>query len=103
LEEAEPVNTTVDPADIRGLVTTLLASVGCLPRSRHEGLFQPLHAVEGNTKPGPRLCQWHALLLKNDGGILRCYGDLFGNGPHKGDQFPGDGHHDLIGVFPPGA
>jgi hypothetical protein len=44
-----------------------------------------------------------ALLRKNDGGILRCDGDLFGNGPHKGDQFPGDGHHDLIGVFPPGA
>ena len=26
--------TTVDPADIRGLGTTLLASVGCLPHSR---------------------------------------------------------------------
>jgi hypothetical protein len=46
---------TVDPADIRGLSTTLLASVGCLPRSRHEGLFQPLNAIEGYTKPGLRL------------------------------------------------
>jgi hypothetical protein len=36
LEETEPVNPTVDPADIRGFVTTLLASVGCLPHSRHE-------------------------------------------------------------------
>src|SRR5262245_13310924 len=27
---------TVDPADIRGLATTLLASVGCLPLSRLE-------------------------------------------------------------------
>ena len=48
-------DTTVDPADIRGLATTLLASVGCLPRSRHEGLFQPLNAIEGYTKPGLRL------------------------------------------------
>jgi hypothetical protein len=46
---------TVDPAAIRGLATTLLASVGCRPRSRHEGLFQPLHAVEGYTTPGLRL------------------------------------------------
>jgi len=34
-EEAEPVNATVDLAAIRGLGTTLLASVGCLPLSRH--------------------------------------------------------------------
>src|SRR5215510_2927445 len=47
--------TTVDQADIRGLGTTLLASVGCLPRSRHEGVFQPLNAIEGYTKPGLRL------------------------------------------------
>src|SRR5215471_8453546 len=50
--------TTVDPADIRGLAPTFLASVGCLPRSRHEGFFQPLHAVERCTKPEPRLCRW---------------------------------------------
>jgi len=49
--------TTVDPADIRGLAPTFLASVGCLPRSRHEGFFQPLHAIEGDTKPGLRLCR----------------------------------------------
>jgi hypothetical protein len=46
---------TVDPADIRGLGTTLLASVGCLPLSRPEGFFQSLNAVEGYTKPGLRL------------------------------------------------
>src|SRR5215831_18016426 len=28
--------TTVDPAALRGLGPTFLASVGCLPRSRHE-------------------------------------------------------------------
>jgi hypothetical protein len=47
--------TTVEHADIRGLTTTLLASVGGLPRSRHEGLLQPLNAIEGCTQPGPRL------------------------------------------------
>jgi hypothetical protein len=47
--------TTVDPADIHGLSTTLLASVGCLPRPRHEGLLQPLNAVEGCTTLGLRL------------------------------------------------
>jgi hypothetical protein len=41
-----------------------------------------------------------ASLRKDDLGLLGEYGDLFGNGPHKGDQFPSDGHHDLIGVFP---
>ena len=33
----EPVKTTVDHADIRGLGTTLLVSVRRLPLSRHEG------------------------------------------------------------------
>jgi hypothetical protein len=46
-EETEPVTTTVDHADIRGLATTLLVSVGRLPRSRHERLFQALNANEG--------------------------------------------------------
>jgi hypothetical protein len=44
-----------------------------------------------------------AALLRGDSGILGRHGDLFGNGPHKGDEFPGDGHHDLIGVLPPYA
>src|SRR4029450_1093652 len=30
--------TTVDPAALRGLAPTFRASVGCLPRSRHEGV-----------------------------------------------------------------
>jgi len=46
---------TVDHADIRGLVTTLLVSVGRLPRSRSEGLLQPHNVVEGYAKPGLRL------------------------------------------------
>src|ERR671923_161583 len=51
--------TTVHPADLRGLAPTLLASVGCLPRSRHEGLFQPLNAVEGCTKTGAAALPMH--------------------------------------------
>jgi len=55
-EEAGPVNSTVDPTDTRALVTTLLMSVGRLPRSRHEVRRRPpLNALEGCAKPGPRL------------------------------------------------
>ena len=38
---AGPAFSTVDPADIRGLVTTLLDSVRGLPQSRHEGRPKP--------------------------------------------------------------
>jgi hypothetical protein len=57
VEEPEPVNPTVDPADLRGFVTTLLASVGCLPHSRHEDACRSRNAVEGYTTPGLRLFQ----------------------------------------------
>ena len=50
-DEREPVITTVDHADIRGLGTTLLVSVGRLPRSRHAGFLQPLNAGEDCAKP----------------------------------------------------
>jgi len=48
----------VSHADIRGLVTTLLVSVGRLPRSRSEDLLQPLNVFEGCAKPGLRLYPW---------------------------------------------
>ena len=51
-------DTTVDHADIRGLATTLLASVGCLPHARDEHTFRSLHAAEGDTTPGRRLFRW---------------------------------------------
>ena len=35
--------------------------------------------------------------------MLGCHRDLFGNGPHKGNEFPGDSHYNLISVFPPCA
>ena len=50
--------TTGDHADIRGLVPTFLASVGCLPHARDESTFRPLHAAEGDTTPGLRLFRW---------------------------------------------
>ncbi len=53
--ETEPVTSAVDHADIRGLVTTLLESGRCLPRSRHEGLSQPQNVHEGCPSPGLRL------------------------------------------------
>jgi hypothetical protein len=49
--------TTVDHAAIRGLAPTFRGSVGCLPLSRPEGLLQPLHALEGYTTSGLRLCR----------------------------------------------
>ena len=54
-QEAGPATATVDHADIRGLGTTLLVSVGRLPRSRHEDRrTPPLNADEGYATPGPR-------------------------------------------------
>src|SRR6266700_2787775 len=50
-------DTTVDHAAIRGLAPTFLASVGGLPHARDERTLRPLHAAEGDTKPGRRLCR----------------------------------------------
>jgi hypothetical protein len=44
--------TTVNHAAIRGLATTFLASVGCLPHSRDERTLRPLNAAEGDATPG---------------------------------------------------
>jgi hypothetical protein len=101
-------DTTVEPAAIRGLATTFLASVECLPRSRHEGLWQPLNAIEGCTHPGPRLFRCTGTrLCKGCWAFHRlglgCQRDLLGHSPHKRTQCPGDGAHHLVGVFPAGA
>ena len=62
LEETEPVTATVDHADIRGLVTTLLVSVGRLPQSRDESLSLITFSRVAPT-PGLRLIQWLGMLL----------------------------------------
>jgi hypothetical protein len=33
---------------------------------------------------------------------LRCHRNLFGDGPHKALQFPGNGYNHLVGVFASG-
>ena len=94
--EAVPVMPTVDPADIRGLVTTLLVSVERLPLSRLEDRsWPPLNVIEDYAKPGPHLCSEPGVLVRR----LRLDGYLPGNGPHEGDQFPGDSSDGNIGVF----
>jgi len=94
--EAGPVKPTVDPADIRGLSTTLLVSVGCLPLSRGEGRSDPpRNAFEDCTKPGPRLCAESGVHFVR----LHFDGHLPGDGPHEGDQFPGDCRDSDIRVF----
>ena len=50
-EETEPVIATVDHADIRGLVSTLLVSVGRRLRSRHE-CWITLNVIEGCANTG---------------------------------------------------
>jgi hypothetical protein len=110
-EETEPVNPTVDPADIRGFVTTLLVSVGRLPRSRHEDACWSLHAVEGCTEPGLRTLPMHVENFSVENlfrsrchhlgqWALRCHHHLLGDRPHEADELTGDGHDDLVGMFP---
>jgi hypothetical protein len=102
LEETEPVKATVDHADIRGLVTTLLVSVGYLPRSRDEHLFQAPNVFEGCTNTGAASHRMaRASVLFTGVGVTGLGGKwcLFGDGPDKGGQFAGDGDGDLVLVF----
>ena len=102
-ERAGPAVTTVDPADIRGLVTTLLESVGRLPRSRHEGRLKqpPLNAPEGCAKPGPRLLPdvMNGFLFSEGFDVSGDDGDLLGDGPHEGDQLAGHRGDGDVGMF----
>jgi hypothetical protein len=59
-EEQEPVSTTVDHADGRGLGPTCLVAVGRLPRSRPAGFLLPLHAAEDGATPGRLLVRGSA-------------------------------------------
>jgi hypothetical protein len=64
-----------------------------------------LHAVEGDTTPGLRLCQCPLANFLSDGGKgTRFFGrtvspNLCGNGPHKAHQLTGNGHGDPVGLF----
>src|SRR5881398_1906338 len=87
-EETGPVTTTVDHADIRGLGTTLLVSVG-MPRSRREDLSQPHNAHEGCTHH--RGCVSSEDRCRSLSRLLRGRGLRSGNRPHEGCEFARDG------------
>ena len=93
--------TTVDPADIRGLGTTLHWSVGCLPRSRHERQVQALNACEGCTitgaAPPPR--RWMSPFPQPVSTGHRVQRRLLGDRPGEGRHLPGDGHGDHVGML----
>src|SRR5712691_9261273 len=102
--------TTVDPAALRGLGTTLLASVGCLPQSRDEYPRRVSSRRRGLHQTGAASLLMHiGTPLKwvsyTDGvsqtvsRTLQGQRDLLGNSPHKADQFPCDGHGHDIRVF----
>src|SRR5436309_1714115 len=95
VKETEPVTSTVDHADIRGLGTTLLVSVRCLPRSRHEDLSQPLNADEGCTITGaaspPRVDRRSHAGSRLPDRALRRHGLIFGDRPHESDELTRDG------------
>jgi hypothetical protein len=93
--------TTVDHAAIRGWAPPFLASVGGLPHARAKRTWRPRHAAEGDPTPGLRLFRetlqpWRALEVSLG---LRWPGALLGHGPHEGAPFPGNGDHDLLGIF----
>ena len=98
-------DTTVAHADIRGLVPTFLASVGCRPHSRDERTCRPHHAAEGATTPGRRLFRerletLQAVRQSAASLCLRCPGTLLGNGPHEGPQCSGKGDDGLWACWP---
>src|SRR5437667_10766672 len=104
LKGTEPVTPTVDHADIRGLGTTLLVSVRCLPRPRHEDLSQPLNADEGCTITGaaspPRVGRRSHAGSRLPDRALRRDGLLFGDRPHESDELTRDGGAIVFGCLP---
>ena len=102
-EEARPVTSTVDPADIRGLGTTLEMSVRRLPRSRSEGRPEPpRNALEGCAPPGPRLFPHPAANPERDVKSGRDR-DLACDSPHEGGEFAGDGGDGDVRVLAAGG
>ena len=105
-EETGPAISTVDPADIRGLVTTVLVSVGRLPHSRHEGRCEPpLNVLEGCANPGPRLLPEVEVSSLSSDSFRSLSGDghLLSDRPHEREDLPGDGRHDDVWVLAAGG
>ena len=98
MAEKEPVLAPVDHADLRGVATTCLTSVGRLPRSRHAGCLPPLHAGEDGATPGRPPVQgaeWGSSQR-----VVR-HGHVAGDRPDEGGHFPGDRHPHGVGMLPP--
>ena len=90
---------TVDPADIRGLATTLLFTVKRLPHSRHEGRPEPpLNALEGCAKPGPHLCPIRGI-ERTTSNVDR---HLLGDDPREGNELACHGGDGDVRVFATG-
>ena len=67
--------------------------------------MRPHNTTEGDTTPGLRLFPRDVRTLESFGCnqqpslCLRSHRHLLSNGPHEGTQFPGNGDHDLMGIF----
>src|SRR5882672_7952606 len=98
-EGARPVTSTVDPADIRGLGTTLQMSVRRLPRSRLEGRREPpRNALEGCAAPGPRPFPHPAVKRERDV-MSRRDRNFSGDGPHEGGELARHGGDGDVGML----
>jgi hypothetical protein len=99
--------TTVDPADIRGLVPPDVrpSGVGLALGPRVScRRFTPSRVTPHRSRASTdgRLKTFFSRCQAVDGLWLWSHGYLLGNGPHEGHQFPSDGHHDLMGMFSAG-
>src|SRR3989442_14414379 len=96
-EEAGPLMTTVDPADIRGLGTTLVFPSGaCLGLESRVGrgrlvTLSRIALIRGRA-PSPTLPWCETIGSRGEG-------DLLGDGPHEGGELAGDGGDDDVGLL----
>src|SRR5712691_808318 len=96
-EEAGPLMTTVDPADIRGLGTTLVfPSSACLGLESRVGRSRLVTlsrvAPFRGRAPSPTLPWCEPIWSRGDG-------DLLGDGPHEGGELAGDGGDADVGML----
>src|SRR5213593_692956 len=99
-EEAGPLITTVDPADIRGLGTTLVFPSGaCLGLESRVGGSRLVTlsrvALFRGRAPSPTLPWCETIGSRGDR-------DLPGDGPHEGGELAGDGGDDDVGMLAAG-
>src|SRR5437773_3190778 len=105
VKEPETVSSCVYRSDVCAFDLTLLVSVRCLPRSRHEDLSQPLNADEGCTITGaaspPRVGRRSHAGSRLPDRALRRDGLLFGDRPHESDELTRDGGGNRVRMLAP--